>query len=56
MARTLNSERLPGIPKGVIESRLARGKSGPLGMASLRKLRSCWVECEALTARWSPAL
>ena len=33
MARTLISERLPGIPEGVIEAQLAHGKSGPLGMA-----------------------
>ena len=33
MARTLMTERLPGIPADVIEAQLAHGKSGPLGMA-----------------------
>lgn len=33
MARTLITERLPGIPADVIEAQLAHGKSGPLGSA-----------------------
>lgn len=33
MARTLISERLPGVAPDVIEAQLAHGKSGPLGMA-----------------------
>lgn len=33
MARTLISERLPGISPDVIEAQLAHGKSGPLGSA-----------------------
>jgi len=33
MARTMISERLPGISPDVIEAQLAHGKSGPLGMA-----------------------
>ena len=54
MARTLISERLPGIPEGVIEAQLAHGKSGPLGMAYDRA--EFMEQRRAMMATWADYL
>jgi integrase len=54
MARTLITERLPGIPADVIEAQLAHGKSGPLGSAYDRA--EYMEQRRAMMATWADYL